>query len=169
MKFMDRYTNFMRRINNWLIGLLRWVWGLGFFIISLQFFFDGYFLTSLCLILTSFLILPFVRNFMHSKTNLQLPFIVRIVAIFILIFASNRNWAQERDIRDVKNAGESISGKQYPSVINQSEQDSGSSSASSLGSYSEEIEIDKQKIRDEKELLNKIMEQDRIIGPFREN
>lgn len=81
--------------------VLNWVFGVLFLLIGL-FFLLEYPLTGLCLIAAATLLLPPVRNFAYSKTNMVFSVWVRAISLFILLLASLVFLGQSEEKREQK-------------------------------------------------------------------
>jgi len=66
--------------------ILNWVFGVLFGLTGLISLVESP-LAGLCLIGASLLLLPPVRNIVHSKTNIEIPFKIRAAAIFVLFIS----------------------------------------------------------------------------------
>ncbi|MGZ4159738.1 MAG: hypothetical protein ACXVNF_02910 [Neobacillus sp.] len=68
---------------------LNWIFGVIFFLSAFVSLFDGSnYLCSLGYFLISFMLLPPIRNFAYSKTNIELPLLVRSITILSLIMVA---------------------------------------------------------------------------------
>ncbi len=63
---------------------LNWIFGIFFLLFGVRFFIELP-IAGFCLFGIAILLLPPVRRFAHSKTNLKIPLKVRIISIFILV------------------------------------------------------------------------------------
>ena len=82
--------------------ILSWFGGIFFLLIGIVSVIDNDLLPAIPVFMIAFLFLPPIRKFAYSKLNLKLPFIARVVSIFILLLIAGHMAGQSQQKKNTE-------------------------------------------------------------------